>query len=79
MVSLTPQPPPCLGGKVLRDKEKPFYGLPQKNFSKNTATFFQSKEKILSLTQALDILICMHGYGHICIAIDMPAKYHTQA
>ena len=21
----------------------------------------------------------MHGYGHICIAIDMPAKYHTQA
>ena len=45
VVSLTPQPPPCLGGKVLRDKEKPFYGLPEKNFSKNTATFFSQKKK----------------------------------
>ena len=44
VVSLTPQPPPCLGGKVLRDK-KPFYGLPEKNFSKNTATFFSQKKK----------------------------------
>ena len=77
MVSLTPQPPPCLGGKVLRDKEKPFYGLPEKNFQRIQQPF--SQEKIFSLTQALDILICMHGYGHICIAIDMPAKYHTQA
>ena len=67
-----------LGWKGFTRQRKTFLWPPRKEFLKNTATFFQSKEKILSLTQALDI-ICMHGYGHICIAIDMPAKYHTQA
>ena len=82
MVSLTPQPPPCLGGKVLRDKEKTFLWPPRKEFFKEYSNFFgqrKNKLKILSLTQAMDINICMHGYGHICIAIDISAKYHIQA
>ena len=59
---------------------QPLYRPPRKEFFKEYSNLFQSKEeKFLSLTQALDILICMHGYEHICIAIDMPAKYHTQA